>query len=127
MTIKNTSRRFIFTFFSVALLTACTLAYAEVPTSPSYDDGGGGVDMGRKLGRGIANVAFGWVDIFNGIKEVHEQNNTIAAITWGPIYGFGKAIRRTAAGAAEVVTFPIKTSKYNEPLVEPEFVLDTNQ
>ncbi len=77
------------------------------------------VDSGRKLGRGISNLAFGWIDILKGIEDVGNEQNFLAAITWGPIYGAGNAIVRTAAGAYETVTFPFP----NEPLVHPEFVL----
>lgn len=81
---------------------------------------------GLKLGRGVANTAFGWLDFFKGIQDVADRNNEIAAITWGPIHGAGQALVRTGAGVYEIATFPIPAPRgFDEPLVEPEFVLDS--
>lgn len=99
---------------------------AQAGTSP-IDEQNYPTAAGRKLGRGVANLAFGWIDIFKGISDVAAENNTIAAMTWGPIYGLGKAVVRTAAGAYEIVTFPIPVPPDFEPLVQPEFVLDNKK
>ena len=82
-----------------------------------------GTGVGKKLGRGISNAAFGWLEIPKGIQDVGEENNFIAGVTWGPIYGLGKAVMRTVAGAYEVVTFPVPVPPNFEPLVTPEFML----
>ncbi len=82
-----------------------------------------GTGVGRKLSRGLGNLAFGWMDILKGVEEQSDQHNLIAAITYGPIIGTSHAVGRTLAGAYEVVTFPIKTSENFEPIVQPEFVV----
>ena len=82
---------------------------------------------GRKLGRGAANVAFGWLDFFKGIDTVTKENNLAAGLTWGAIYGLGMFVTRTAAGAYEVVTFPLPIPPDYKPLVKPEFILDSNK
>ena len=105
------------------ILSWGALAKAESMASPSAKlDYGTGV--GKKLGRGLANLGFGWLDIPKGIEEVGEENHFLAAVTWGPIYGTGRAITRTLAGAFEVVTFPFPWPADFEPLVKPEFVLE---
>ena len=82
-----------------------------------------GTGVGKKLGRGLSNIAFGWMELPKGIEDVGEQNNFIAATTWGPIYGLGRTVNRTLAGVYEVVTFPVPLPKDFEPLVQPEFML----
>lgn len=93
---------------------------SEVSPTANVDYGTG---AGKKLGRGISNVAFGWLEFPKGIQDVGDQNNFIAAITWGPIYGLGRAVVRTVAGAYEVATFPVPLPQNFEPLVKPEFML----
>lgn len=109
--------------FAVLFFSAVS-AWAEVsPASPEADlDYTTGA--GKKLGRGICNLAFGWIDLFKGIEEVGTENNFGAAITWGPIYGLGKAVTRTAAGAYEAATFPVAYPAHFEPVVQPEFILE---
>ncbi len=100
---------------------AGTSAWASVESSPSdvaRDDYGAGA--GKKLGRGLSNVAFGWLDVPKGIEAVGQEQNFLAAVTWGPIHGAGQAIKRTLVGAYEVATFPFPS----EPIVKPEFVLE---
>ena len=106
------------------LFTGAIQALAEEsPVSPTADMDYG-TAAGRKLGRGLANLGFGWIEFFKGIEDVTEENNLIAGLTWGPIYGTGQAVRRTVAGAAEVVTFPVPGPNRFEPLVYPEFVME---
>lgn len=102
-----------------AFLCASAWAYAEKsPSDISREDYG--TAASEKLGRGISNVAFGWLDIPKGIESVGQEHNFLAGLTWGPIYGTGQALKRTLVGAYEVVTFPVP----QEPIVRPEFVLE---
>ena len=79
----------------------------------------------RKLGRGLANLAFGWVEIFKGIDEVHkDRDSVVAASTWGTVRGATQAGARTLTGVYEIVTFPFPDRKDYAPQLEPEFVLD---
>ena len=95
---------------------------SDAPVAPT-DKMDYGTGVGKKLGRGISNVAFGWLEIPKGIEDVGEKNNFIAALTWGPIYGVGKAVIRTVAGVYETATFPVPVPKDFDPLVQPEFML----
>ena len=110
---------------ALMLLVCVSVAYADLPISSPYADTDYVHGSGRKLGRGLANVLFGWVDIFKGVQEVDQENGLIAASTYGPIYGIGKALERSAAGVYEIVTFPIPVSGNFEPIIEPEFVADS--
>ncbi len=83
-----------------------------------------GTGVGQKLGRGLGNVAFGWLEIPKGIQDVGDQRNFIAGLTWGPLQGIGKALVRTVAGAYEVATFPVPLPPNFEPLLKPDFVLE---
>lgn len=98
-------------------------AYAQEASPNEVAQVDYGTGVGKKLGRGLANVAFGWVDILKGIESVGEESGSMAGITWGPVYGTGNAIVRTLAGVYEVGTFPIPHPANFEPLVRPEFVL----
>ena len=77
----------------------------------------------RKLGRGLSNTFFGWVELPGGIEAIGEKHGVGAAATWGLLHGLGRAVQRTAIGVFEVITFPFGTPQHFEPLIEPEFVL----
>ncbi len=113
----------VFVVMSVLLLTAgCAWASTEsLPSDIAREDYGTG--SSKKLGRGISNVAFGWLDIPKGIEAVGQEQNFLAAVTWGPIYGVGQAVKRTLVGVYEVATFPVPS----EPIVKPEFVLNSDR
>lgn len=82
-------------------------------------------DAGRKLGRGLSNVAFGWVDILRGVENSAQDDNIVSAVTVGPVTGLGNAVGRTLAGVYETVTFPIPTNDGTyDPITSPEFVLE---
>ena len=79
---------------------------------------------GHKLGRGVSNTFLGWVELPKGIETVGRESGFAASITWGVLQGAGAALARTAAGIVEVGTFPFPvTSKDNEPLIQPEYIL----
>jgi putative exosortase-associated protein (TIGR04073 family) len=92
------------------------------PNETARTDYGAGV--GKKLGRGLANTAFGWLEVPKGIEKVGDENNFIAALTWGTIYGAGNAVVRTLAGVYEIVTFPVPAPPNFEPLVKPDFPIN---
>ncbi len=79
---------------------------------------------GKKLGRGISNLAFGWLEIPKGIEDVGDEHNVFAGVTWGPLSGLGNAVKRTVLGAYEIVTFPVPvTGNFDSP-IQPEFVTE---
>ena len=86
-----------------------------------------GYGPGRKLGRGLANAAFGVFEIPLRIHGAYRDAGFAAAVTWGVVNGAKWALVRTADGVFEVVTFPFpgRGGDYS-PLIDPEFPLNPN-
>lgn len=124
---KMISRSIVGVFACMALLlvSPCAEAYSSTPIDDSRHDYASGA--GRKLGRGVANTGLGWMEIFKGVQDVHEESGFWAGATWGPIQGTLNAVRRTAVGVYETATFPLAGPKHFEPVLEPEFVLQDLQ
>ena len=81
-------------------------------------------DPTKKLGRGIANLALGWITFFTTIEDAGKSDGVFAAMTYGVFKGIAKAIQRTAVGIYETVTFPIPApADYKPILTKPEFPL----
>ena len=76
----------------------------------------------RKLGRGVVNLVTGWVEIPRRIDETSWDQGMAAGMTWGLLRGLGYGFIRTAAGAYEMVTFPVPAPPDYAPVIEPEFV-----
>ena len=79
----------------------------------------------QKLGRGITNVATGWIEIPKEIGKSVEKSGDFAGLAVGPLKGIAKAIGRTAAGFYEIVTFLIPLPRRYEPVIEPAYVFET--
>lgn len=81
-------------------------------------------DPAKKLGRGVANLALGWIALFTTIEDTGKSDGVFAAMTYGVFKGIAKAIQRTAVGIYETVTFPIPApADYKPILTKPEFPL----
>ncbi|MDD5645378.1 MAG: exosortase system-associated protein, TIGR04073 family [bacterium] len=93
-------------------LGMCVPAFAETNTN----------NAGRKLCRGIANIATGWVEIIRTPYEESMATNPIRGLTVGLFKGIVMAIARTGSGAFDVVTFPFPFPNDYDSLVTPEFV-----
>lgn len=88
----------------------------------------------RKLGRGVANVALGALEIPVKISDVNKEDGGIAAVTYGVFLGVSYCIAREFVGVFEVVTFPFPMPGGDVkldgngwgygPIMEPEFILD---
>ncbi|MBF0493547.1 MAG: exosortase system-associated protein, TIGR04073 family [Candidatus Omnitrophica bacterium] len=79
-------------------------------------------DPAKKLGRGLANVLTGWVELPKNIYDTSVEQNFLAGITMGLAKGVGMTIVRTGAGVYETVTFPFPIPEDYKPVLEPEFV-----
>lgn len=87
-------------------------------TQPSgYWDG-----VGRKLGRGAANVVTAPLELIRNPYLVSEQDGALAGITVGLVHGVTDLVVRAVAGVYEVATFLLPVPKGFRPLVSPEFV-----
>ncbi|MBI2104968.1 MAG: exosortase system-associated protein, TIGR04073 family [Candidatus Omnitrophica bacterium] len=82
----------------------------------------------RKLGRGLANVALGVLEVPFRIGVVYEDHGVGAAAFWGSLAGIQAAVARIVVGAVEVVTFPLPLPRVGYgPIVEPEFLLNPKE
>ena len=60
----------------------------------------------EKLGRGIANVAFGVLELPMQWTIVSREDGGIAGLTYGTLKGVGHIVARVCVGVVEIVTFP---------------------
>lgn len=94
----------------LSLLTAA--AFADIQDPPMNDQG-----PTRKLGRGLANIAFGVTEITSAACEINEREGNSAAFSYGVVRGVGRFLARIGYGVYEVTTFPFPTtmSSYRPP------------
>ena len=104
-------KRIIVVFLLVALISGSFAAYgfAQSPV--------------RKLGRGLGNLLFGFLEVPINIVDAAEEDGYIAAVTYGVGKGVGMFALRTGVGIYEVVTFLIPLPFHYEPILEPEFLM----
>lgn len=77
----------------------------------------------RKLGRGLANLSTGFLEVPINIVDAAEEEGFIAATTYGLVRGLAMALLRTGIGVYETVTFLIPLPWRYEPILEPEFLM----
>lgn len=88
----------------------------------------------EKLGRGIANVAFGPLEILIRGWDVTQELGGIAGITYGPLKGVAYCIAREVVGVIDIVTFPVPLPDCPDdpegfgagygPIMRPAWVVD---
>lgn len=79
-------------------------------------------DMGRKLFRGVINIASGWVELPKNVYVIGTEHDFASGMVIGVPKGILMAALRTCAGIYDTITFPIPIPKDYKPLLEPEFV-----
>ena len=92
----------------IMVLAVATVSYAQDPA--------------KKLGRGLANILTGWIELPKNIYDTSVEDNPLAGLTIGLAKGIGMTIVRTGAGIYEVITFPFPIPEDYGPVLEPEFV-----
>jgi len=97
---------------AIAVMSLSAIALADIHDPPMNDYG-----PTRKLGRGLANVLFGWAEVPEAIAEVNERDGNAAAVTYGVVRGFGRFFFRFGSGVYEVSTHPFPTyrASYRPP------------
>ena len=98
-------------FVVIAILGIAAQGYAQDPA--------------KKLGRGLANILTGWVELPKNIYDTSVEDNPLSGLTVGLAKGVGMTIVRTGAGVYETVTFPFPIPEGYCPVLEPEFVFDS--
>jgi putative exosortase-associated protein (TIGR04073 family) len=101
---------------SLAAAVAAGLVFSPVE---SRADG-----MLDKLGRGMANLMFGIVDIPATLCEETRNEGPAIGLTAGLFKAFGHFFAREFVGAYEVVTFPVACPDNFKPYMTPEFPWD---
>jgi putative exosortase-associated protein (TIGR04073 family) len=88
----------------VTLLSACFAAasLADIQDPPAADYG-----PTRKLGRGLANMVFGWAEIPVTIGKINTEEGNAAAASYGVVKGTGRAFVRFGVGFYEALLWPI--------------------
>jgi putative exosortase-associated protein (TIGR04073 family) len=91
---------------AITVLSLSAIALADIHDPPMNDQG-----PTRKLGRGIANIAFGATEILETPARINEREGNAAAASYGVVKGIGRFFFRFGKGVYEVVTFPFPTYK----------------
>lgn len=80
-------------------------------------------DENRKLGRGWANVLFGFIEFPQAIVEIKRSHGSIASLTWGVIEGWDRWMQRERKGVAEIKSYKTANTDF---IIEPEFIQQPN-
>ena len=90
------------TLLSIACVCAFAVACrADIQDPPANDHG-----PTRKLGRGLANLVFGWSEIYPTVATVNTKEGNAAASGYGVVRGVGRGFARFGVGLYEVLLFP---------------------
>jgi putative exosortase-associated protein (TIGR04073 family) len=114
-----------------SLITGIALVVLVVATGSSwaqrygdeYRDTSTFGQMQHKLGRGLANLFTGVVEIPKNISREWRKTDPATGVIVGGVKGVGWAASRMAVGAFETVTFPVPVPANYEPLMQPEYPL----
>ncbi len=86
-----------------SLAALCSVAVADIQAPP-----GSTYTSARKLGRGISNILYGFIEIPEQLVRKTDQYGRKSA-PYGSIDGTGRALRRLGYGFYEVFTFTCPT------------------
>src|SRR5213594_2974199 len=75
----------------------------------------------RKLGRGFAEMATGFLELPGNMVAVGRDDGAAGAMTLGFAKGIGMIPVRELVGVYDVVTSPIPAPGHYDPVIEPEF------
>ena len=91
---------------ALTLTLGASVAFADIQAPPASDYG-----PTRKLGRGIANIAFGSSELLVAMTEVNYQDGNAAMFSYGIVRGVGRTFARLGYGVYETALFPFPTYK----------------
>jgi putative exosortase-associated protein (TIGR04073 family) len=75
----------------------------------------------RKIGRGLAAMTLGVLEIPGNIVQESRTNGPVSGATIGLAMGLGKFVTREAVGVYEFLTAPFELPAGFKPVLEPEF------
>lgn len=96
------------------------IALLLIWSTPSYASA---ASPWTKLGRGLGNITFGWVEIFRQMGEMGKTERWPIAVGGGLFKGIFYGIGRTAVGVYETLTFPFPVPEDYRVIMEPDFVI----
>ena len=96
------------------ILAACVLSGALM-TMPSAQAETYIQGFSNKVSQGLANIAFGFVEIPKNVINISNDQNIFVGMTWGILRGAGHTVGRTLVGVGELVTSPIPTKEFAAP------------
>lgn len=88
------------------LAIGASAAFADIQSPPASDYG-----PTRKLGRGLANIAFGSSELIDSFVSINYSEGNSAAFSYGIVRGTGRTLARLGFGIYEVALFPFPTYK----------------
>lgn len=91
---------------TLAFLLTGSLVLADIQAPPASDYG-----PTRKLGRGLANIAFGSSELLDSMASINYSEGNSAAFSYGLVRGIGRTFARLGYGVYEVLLFPFPTQK----------------
>lgn len=89
---------------------ACALMLGSAAKAESYQSG-----LTNKLSQGLANIAFGFIEIPKNVINISSHQNIFAGMTWGIVRGVTHGVSRTLVGGVELLTSPIPTNDFASP------------
>ena len=103
---------------SISLLVAIVAIPAGFAAT---DDPPQGHNAVRKLGRGVANLLFGVVEVPNQYTKAQSEQGGASGWTYGLSKGVLRWFSREFVGIYEIVTFPIPAPQGYKPIMRPEW------
>jgi putative exosortase-associated protein (TIGR04073 family) len=76
---------------------------------------------GRKLGRGLAGMTCGFLELPGNIAETTRERGPGWGLTLGFAEGLGRIVVRELVGVYEFVTAPIEAPAGYRPILKPEY------
>ena len=76
---------------------------------------------GRKLGRGLAAMTCGFLEVPGNIVETSRERGPGWGITLGFAEGLGRLVVRELVGVYEFVTAPLPVPAGYQPILRPEY------
>ena len=128
---KFFKKSLVMLFVLSSLFMAPQCFSAVVDDDPIYGEKSGPLE---KLGRGIANIAFGPLEAVIQPLEVAEAKGNIAALTYGLLRGIAMVVARLGVGATDILTFYMPLPGCTDdpedvgwgygPIMRPAWVID---
>ncbi|NQU43186.1 exosortase system-associated protein, TIGR04073 family [bacterium] len=108
---------------TLALILALGALAAPAQADDFYREKSEVDSMMTKLGRGVANVLTGWLEIPHQIGTSIRETDPVSGTFIGLFRGAAWTVARTATGVFEVVTFPFPLPESYKPIIQPPYIV----